>query len=88
MNVSSQYNINYSFLPCIVTVTLPVLYIIFVLGLSEVQDELVMIKKYPPGAVVILTRTPSRSDDDFRRKYPELKFSTCEEWIERFYKVL
>lgn len=86
MNVSSQYNINSSFLPCIVTVTLPVLYIIFVLGLSEVQDELV--KKYPPGAVVILTRTPSRSDDDFRRKYPELKFPTCEEWIERFYKVL
>ncbi|XP_062000603.1 uncharacterized protein LOC133717872 [Rosa rugosa] len=55
-------------------------------SLSEVQDELV--KKYPPGAVVILTRTPSRSADCFRWDYhrPKYRYPTCEEWIEKFYE--
>ncbi|KAM5564130.1 hypothetical protein ABKV19_018645 [Rosa sericea] len=54
-------------------------------SLTQVQDELV--KKYPPGAVVILTRTPPRSADDFRREYLLQKYPTCEEWIQRFYKL-
>ncbi|KAM5557040.1 hypothetical protein ABKV19_024433 [Rosa sericea] len=56
-------------------------------SLSEVQDELV--KKYPPSAVVILTRTPSRSADDFRwwdYHGPKHRYPTCEEWIEKFYE--